>query len=371
MKRSLDITNSSVAEPPRKRLKVLHIRRPGRVPKYTTRSLSGAVRTIARFWRAYRTLIPSDNVTEEGTRGYIRRHGKNVICPITQDIIPSQKCFKFVSVETGHVHAYTVDDLVGYFKSSGNFRCPLTREEFNRPTVRRLMKRALQNGIPAFNLSGIYEMRDSIMRRTIERENRVLAIENQCALAMTEALDMCANLDVSTVAAANQLMNYLLPEWKQLVDDYIRYYPQECRTMLLSDKDKMLRLRRSDMRDPHNLINLVREAIDTKLEQVNRPMVSTVSTLNPRLPVRRSLFQIASSIRPPSPNTMINNVVADILNAEESSSVQPPPPPSHFLPVQEVNETLEDLNRRLLDTLSQNNRSGRVRYFFPPPDSNY
>ena len=367
MKRSLDTTNSSTEQPPRKRLKVLHIRRPGYVPKYTTRSLAGAVRTIAQFWRAYRPLIPSDNVAETGSRGHIRKHGKDVICPITQDIIPNQKCFKFISIHTGHVHAYTVDDLVGYFKTSGNFACPLTREEFTRPTVRRLMKRAVQNGIPAFNLPGLYEMRDSIMRRTVERENRILAIENQCGIAMTEALDMCSNLNVSTVAAANQIMNYLLPEWKQLVDDFTRFYPNECRTMLLSDKDKMLRLQRSHIQDPHNLVNLVKQAIEEKLDQFNNS-----SPLPPRLPARRSLFQVASALPPPphpdSPNQMINNVVADILNSET-------PMPSRSLFQQEdaraeLEDDLNELNRRLFQTLTQHNRTGRFTMFFPSPNSN-
>lgn len=370
MKRSLDISDFT-DEPPRKRYKVLHIRRPGYTArKYATRSTAVAANVIARFWREYRKFIPSDNVTETGTRGVIRKGGKDVICPITQDTIPTGQVFKFVSVDTGHVHAYTVEDLVNYFRSSGNFRCPLTREEFTRCTVRRLSQKAVSAGISAFSLPGIYEMRHSILQRTIERDNRILAIENSCGIAMTECLDMCSNLNVSTVAATNQLMNYLLPEWKQLVNDYLRFYPEDCKTMLSSDKDKMLRLQRSDLRDPHNLISMVKEAIDTKLSYLDRGPPDIVEAHPRTFQPRRLFTPFITPRRPRTPEheEVVNTVVEDILNGTPGEPMTSPVP---FPEVDNISTVLEDLNRRLMESLSQDNGSRRIRYFFPAPDPDY
>lgn len=281
MKRRLDLTNY-MDGPPRKRLKTLHIRRKGYVPRYSTRAKCTAAMTIQKFWRFYRALLPScQRFGETGTRNNIRRDGKDVICPITQDTIAVEDCFKFVSTSTGHVYAYSMEDLVNYFKTSGNFRCPLTREEFSRPVVRRLARKAVSRGVQCSNLTGMYEMRESIMNRTIERDNRLLAIENQCGIAMTECIDMCQNLNMSTTAAASELLNYLIPEWKALVDQYADFSRSDCIVMLRSDKDKMLRLMRSDLQDPHELVNFLNCALEEKIEQVGsgRPVA-----------VRRRLF---------------------------------------------------------------------------------
>ena len=263
--------NEMDTEPPRKRYKTLRIRPRKRI--YYTRSVNRthySADVIARFWRKYKRNLPSNNTENEATIGYQRKNGKNVICCITQDKIPNKMCFKFFSLQTAHVHSYTIPDLVDYFKTSGNFTCPMTREEFPQCAVRRLSLKAFKLGIPAMNLTGIFAMRQQIINRQIERDNRILAIENTCGLAMTECIDMCGNFTVSTVVAAHNLLNLLIPEWKQLVDDYARFSLEDCRLMVVSDKDKMLRLQRSNVSNPHRLIKFVDEAIDEKLEQLNR-----------------------------------------------------------------------------------------------------
>lgn len=406
MKRKAEFTHD-MGEPPRKRLKTLHIRRKGYVPRYTTRAKITAVRVIQRFWLFYKRLSPMcQRCEDQGNRGFIRQGGKNVICPITQDGIKTQECFKFVSTKTGHVYAYTIEDLVGYFKSSGNFRCPLTREEFSRPVVRRLAIKAVKIGLSASNLSGMYEMRDSIMRRTIERDNRLLAIENQCAIAMTDCLDMCQNLNVSTTAAASQLLNELIPEWKALVDQYANFSRNDCIIMLRSDRDKMLRLMRSDIRDPHELINFLKTALEEKIEQVSEGRTRTIR----RRLFAPSFFSNASELLREQRNndtdaehnaiSVVENILgplAPLPPLAPISTLPPPPPPQ---PLQEtpipqhsivqiwgenenanlpppldiemgnapltVNEALHDLNRRLLEAFN-GGRGTTTNFLFSPP----
>lgn len=345
MKRQLNITDDML--PPRKRFKTLHIRRPGYTPRYPTRSVALAAVAIQRFWRSARTMIASNNTAETGNLGNVRKSGKDVICPITQDAIPLRDCFKFVS-SSGHVYAYTIADLVSYFKSSGSFRCPLTREEFHRHTVFRQARKAVSCGLQATSLSGMFEMRHSIMRRTIERDNRLLAIENQCGIAMTECIDMCQNLNVSTAAAANQLLNYLIPEWKELVDQYARFSFNDCKLMLLADRDKLLRLRRSDVRDPHQLMSMVCLAIEDKIDMVQHRRPPVIGRLFPP-----ALFDMASRLDQAesiAEETAVS-VVSSILGEGD----------------RDLHSALDDINRRLVSTLTQNQRGGRFWFAIPPP----
>ena len=172
----------------------------------------------------------------------------------------------------------------------------MTREEFSQPVVRRLSLKAFKLGIPAMNLTGIFAMRQQIMNRQIEQNNRILAIENTCGLAMTECIDICANFNVPTAIAAHELLNLLIPEWKQLVDDYARFSLSDCRTMVLADKDKMLRLRRSSVANPHRLIRFIDDAIDSKLEQLNAMVGIPMQTIE-----TRRVLSFLNNIPPLSP----------------------------------------------------------------------
>lgn len=338
MKRRIDITSMD-AGPPRKRYKTLRIRRPEKTQYYTrsVNRLNDSASVIARFWIRFKRNFPANNTDHEASIGYQRKNGKNVICCITQDKIPTELCFKFFSLITPHVHSYSLPDLVAYFKSSGNFRCPMTREEFSQPVVRRLSLKALRLGIPAMNLSGIFAMRQQIMNRQIERDNRILAIENTCGLAMTECIDMCANFNVSTTHAAHQLLNLLIPEWKQLVDDYARFSLGDCRTMVLADKDKMLRLHRSNVENPHRLIRFIDDAIDAKLEQLNA--MSGIETRIRELPMDTERDSVLSFLNNLPPLPTIPSFTAPILSDEHAR-------------YEGHEETMALLSNRLLETLT-------------------
>lgn len=362
MKRHLNISDMEGAPPP-KRYKTLRIRRPGK-NQYYTRSvnrMNDSATIIARFWLKFKRNMPANRTDEETSIGHQRKNGKNVICCITQDKIPNELCFKFFSLITPHVHSYSVPDLVDYFKSSGNFRCPMTREEFSQPVVRRLSLKAFRLGIPAMNLTGIFAMRQQIMNRQIERDNRILAIENTCGLAMTECIDMCANFNVSTVVAAHELLNLLIPEWKQLVDDYARFSLNDCRTMVLADKDKMIRLHRSSVDNPHRLMKFVDDAIDGKLEQLNA--MSGIDSGIGSFAMETETDDVLSFLNNLPPLPALPSFAAPILSNENARSS-----------FDTHEETMAFLSNRLLTTLTRplNELSnppaqGRFTFRFSPP----
>ena len=307
--RSLDIVEK---EKPMKRFKTLVIDKSRRRRKfkldlkdttktqtnYVTRYQSkrdnaGAV--ICKFWKKYKNYIVSNNTENESDKFSIRCKGKNILCPITQEKIPIEKCIKFVSSK-GHVHAYNVDDLAQYFKSSGNFTCPCTRENFSRFMIRHMSKKCNRNDAASLLVS--FEMRFSIRNRQRERDNRILAIENSCGIAMTESLDICSNLDISTAAAAHNLLNYLIPEWKQLVNDYFLVSKNDCIAMLSGDREKIIRMEITGFKDEHQLVHLIKRAVVEKLTQFE-------NSDNPMSP--RSNFVSARSLLPSNNLAFISN----------------------------------------------------------------
>lgn len=254
--------------PQRKRYKTLVIRR--RSPPLT-RCFSRqqeAARALQRFWRVSGRLRPMNNVEEHGRAGFVRRGGKNVLCPITQDCIRVGYSFKFVT-SSGHVVCYSMPDLVEYFRTTGNFSDPCTREPWNEAQVLRLHELALRRGFQgsAF-LCGIFHMRESLQRAQTERQNRLLAIENTCGAVMTECIDLCADLNTTSDEAEHLLCHTLLPEWAQLVDDFARFSMHSCKIMLHCDREKLLRLERSGIADPHLLVRSVKHAVELKIRQL-------------------------------------------------------------------------------------------------------
>jgi len=135
-----------------------------------------------------------------------------------------------------------------------------------RSTLKKANEPTLYNEIQT--LLSDFEMRRRLRRTSIEQSYRVLAIENTCGLVMTECLDVCSNLGITTQEAAVQLLNYLLPEWKQVVDDFSRLSLADCKAMLIADKEKIIRLEMTDIHDPHGLLYIVRDAVTSKIQFV-------------------------------------------------------------------------------------------------------
>ena len=240
---------------------------------------------IQRFWRGIQSLRRVVNNTEdEGHEGNVRFEGKDVICPITQECIPWRMVFKFITKD-GAVIAYTTPQLVSYLLSSGKFQCCLTRVKFDTAVIHRLYKKALAMGVDGVDrLMMVYDQRCQILANRIERDNAILAIESSCGDAMTEAMDICANLDINTSRATVLLQAEILPEWRQMVDDYIRLDVDSCRGMLIADREKLFRLKMSIDADPHGLLDIITESVNERISRCDRyhRSISTPPTTNIR-----------------------------------------------------------------------------------------
>jgi hypothetical protein len=236
---------------------------------------------IQRFWCGAQGLRKVVNNTEdEGHEGNVRFEGKDVICPITQEAIPWRMVFKFVTND-GAVIAYTTPHLVSYLLSSGKFQCCLTRGKFNNVVIGRLYRKAVRLGVDgAERLMMVYDQRRQILARQIERDNAILAIESSCGTAMSEAMDVCANLNIPTHQATTMLQAEILPEWRQMVDDYIRLDTESCRGMLVADREKLFRLGMSVDSDPHGLLEIIAESVNERIsrcDSYNRSMSAPAS----------------------------------------------------------------------------------------------
>lgn len=282
---------------------------------------------IARWWKAVRTWRPTNQVQndEPALEGVIRSHGKNVVCPLTQDTIPVGLCFRLFT-SSGATIAYTAPDLIEYLASSGRFQCPCTREYFTRMEVERLRK--LYLGVPeeksdpeilekAQSLPQVYDNRHSIARQLLEHENRCLAVENSCGEAMTEALDLCNDLSMSTAGASLHLQVNIIPEWEQMVRDYMRLDRSKCRTMLLSDREKMRLLAERDTTDFHGLMWIVMESVDRMI----------------RLDDRRAQGESLGSAMMGASTLPIGSTSQNPFSFSFIPSFAAPPPPFSFSPV--------------------------------------
>jgi len=249
-------------------MKKLIIRRPNY--KNPTRYVTAAQKTIRKFWLRCKTMRPSNNVSDSSTPGYIRFRNKDVLCPILQDTVTIEHCFKFVT-HSGHVQTFDAIALANYFKVSNNFVCPCTRQEFTRHELIRLREKLKKLGVFQEYLLMLsdFEMRVQIRRTQLENTYRSLAVENSCAALMTECLDTSSNLALTTQEAAVELVNFLLPEWLQMVEDYARVNLNDCKAMLLSDKEKLIRLQRSDLHDAHGLLHYILNAVQIKIDRLS------------------------------------------------------------------------------------------------------
>lgn len=242
-----------------------------------SRRLGGveASKLIIKWWRQNKWKLKVINNTEDtGTRGNIRHGGKDVVCPITQETIKTENAFHIV-MDNGAVVVYTIQDLISYLSSTGVFKCCLTRQPFHLPTITRLVKRANKMGIrEGADLRSVYVERERIRIRRIEHDNRILAIEASCAAVMTEIMDSAANHDMGAPSAVYNIQQ-LIPEWRQLVNDYIRLDARSCKTMIIGDRERIRRLRDTAYADPYHLLgqldnNVVKERLDLCERQIAR-----------------------------------------------------------------------------------------------------
>jgi hypothetical protein len=237
-----------------------------------------AARRIAIWWKSSAGLRKVVNNTDDkGHHNMVRFRGKDIICPITQDTVETGYAFTLVT-ETSAVVVYSTPDLIGYILANGKFDCCLTRSALSLPTVRRLAKKGVGLGVEgAETLPRLFLNRDAILHHRINEDNAILAIEVTCGNAMIEILDVCANLELSTDAAMARVTIEILPEWRQLVNDYISHSAASCRVMLLADREKLRRLSMAAISNPHGMISLVQEEVERVIERCNARIDRTES----------------------------------------------------------------------------------------------
>jgi hypothetical protein len=229
-----------------------------------------AVRGIKKWWKAVKQFVCVNQTEQNGTEGFIRRAGKNVVCAITQDAIPTEHAFKFVT-PTGQVIAYSARDIITYLKDSGIFRCPCTTVPFTISVVRRLERRGARAGFCDPNeLVAIYVRRHVIVQSEIEQRNRALAMESACGVVLSEAVNLCNDPNVSASEAFNEIHLFIMPEYRSFVLDYYVFNHQSCVAMLLADREKLRRLERTTNTDSHGILFVVMDTVQELIDRFDR-----------------------------------------------------------------------------------------------------
>jgi hypothetical protein len=229
-----------------------------------TRAAVRVVVRLQRWWRAARRMVPTNQTEESRTRWRVRAGGRDVRCPISYEPIELAKCVKLVT-RAGPVLAFSVDALAGYLRASGRFRCPCTQEPLNAAVVSRIERRAMAAGVPAQGLRGAYEMRALIASRELERANRVLAYESSCGADLAEALDICADFDLTRERALRYLRRDVLPQWRQTTNEFMRLDREACATMLRGDVERLRRLASVGDADLHGALHVVVDCVEDRL----------------------------------------------------------------------------------------------------------
>lgn len=308
-----------------------------------------AATKIAKWWRFYKSLNDKivNNTEQPGKAGYLRKEGGNVLCPITQDGVEYKHAFKII-IDNGSIVVYTIEDFVNYLLSTGNFHCCLTRQELYLPTIRRLVSKARKMSIAgADELIGVYLRREAIRRNRIEHDNRILAIEASCASVMTDIMDSAANHDIGPIEASLRIAEFV-PEWRNLINDYMRLDLNSCLNMLEADKERLSRLLNTAHADPFLMLEYVLdEVVQPKLDSCHRhvrlnrrfeeafPPADPSTHLFSRLPVMSRSPSFLSNVNSPRPvmtgpfgsvlrqpsNNLYSAVAESIINASIGASV--------------------------------------------------
>lgn len=138
------------------------------------------MRTRARVAKARITL-------GKWVKTYWRRRPRNSVDPITFDRL-HPPVFRHVDAN-GHVHAFDPVTLAAYFRASGNFCNPVTRDPLNMVELRRLQRLLPPSDDPP--LTEVKAALELARMRDTDRENDYQASVLQIQLAFQEILIYC------------------------------------------------------------------------------------------------------------------------------------------------------------------------------------
>lgn len=198
-------------------------------------------KTIQRWWVSIRQWAPRNSTEEDDgshSKPVLKWNKRIILCPITLDAIPKNDCVKIVTPE-GKVWVYTLTSLLDYFRETADYRCPLTRFEFDLPRIKYIKHRAFNLGIPAFTLVQDYHRRDLAKQQKLEHENAISGLESICGELFAEAINQLA-LGVDQMLVNIETM--ILPEWKSHLRILAGMDKERCINMLNIEKTRLTEL---------------------------------------------------------------------------------------------------------------------------------
>jgi len=229
---------------------------------------------ILNWWLKIQRFKCINNLEESSTLNYLRQGGKDLKCPITLEKIPTRNSIKII-LPNGVIYAYTLTSLVKYIKNSGEFNCVCTRIEFKLPTIKRIQSKAFALGFLRPNqLITMFEDRENIRKRVIEHQNAILAIETSCQIVFGQMLAVCADDEIDTDSALEEIENQLFPEWYELISDFRNFDIESSRVLLQSNKMRIEQLRQDVNNDVHGLLHRVLDHVEYQNRRVERSLQS-------------------------------------------------------------------------------------------------
>ena len=311
---------------------------------------------LQRWYRCYRRLICTNNTEKKARRRrrsrwapVLRRKTEPLLCPLTLEPIPIHDSIKLIS-HSGTVLAYTCSKLVEYMRSQRAFVCPLTKQEINRVEVRRIRKKALMAGAPAYDLLDVYDSRLLFMRQSIDNTNLVVGMERTCMGILDRGLRLCETTTYSYNDVLRCIETEILPEHTDLVYAFADLDHEACRMMLRTEIELIADLLKRNQ-DLVGLMPYIQSRVAELLEgcRVRRPMTLEEMTV-----------------------VFINSEARQQRLASRPTRATPPPPPPDYPPPPQVGVNLLEMN-----TVSQTPpsprdgeptpMSGRLQSILPRP----
>lgn len=180
------------------------------------------MRTRARVARARKTLA-------KWVKTYWRRRPRNSVDPITLERL-RPPVFRHVDSH-GHVHAFDPVTLAAYFRTSGNFCNPVTRDPLNKVELRRLQRLLPPSDDPP--LADAQAQLEQARARESERDADYQASVLQVHLAFQEILIFCLTPNYR-VRQYRALMNGIASALDGMAQEHGRQRTQEAVELMTS-----------------------------------------------------------------------------------------------------------------------------------------
>lgn len=259
-----------------------------------------AANKINKWWKRMKQYLPTANGVEEGSKpqsGFAKCMGKQIRCPLTLDPIPLDDVAKLISPE-GRVVMYTCSSLVGYLRSTQDFRCPLLRYQFTRPQVQQLKKQANAQDIDAFDLLGLFDTKEQDARTSAEMDSVVTGLERTCADVFASGVALSEDTEKTATEILRLLEVEILPEWRNHVQTLSRLNHEVCSVMLQVEIERLQKLGEK-IPDPNGVL----EFLINELKEEQQNVISIENNRNQLRFIRMNFLDLINNtpFLPPAP----------------------------------------------------------------------